>query len=137
MTASTFIVVTGNPAISSLLELETGGFASPSHDGFALALWSEVNRIPKRTANVWMNRQYAVANAKKQMVRSFRRAKRATSPAVGLARCVGYVKSAPPPADLTLQYGGTVRRVPVFKVAFTSAKNRYNRNRINLMREKL
>jgi hypothetical protein len=84
-----------------------------------------------------MNRQYAVAGAKKQLVRSFKRAKRATSPVVGLARCAGYVKSGPPPPDSTLQYGNVVRQVPVFQVAFTSVKNRYKRERINLMREKL
>ena len=71
MTASTFIVVTGNPAISCSWELETGGFASPSHDGFALALWDEVNNIVKSVTNVWMSRQRDVATAKKQVVRSF------------------------------------------------------------------
>jgi hypothetical protein len=32
--------VAGNPAISGLLQLETGGFASPPCGGFALALWA-------------------------------------------------------------------------------------------------
>jgi hypothetical protein len=31
-------LLAGNPAISCLLQLETGGFASPPYDGFALAL---------------------------------------------------------------------------------------------------
>ena len=33
--------VAGNPAISNLLQLETGGFASPPYGGFALALWGQ------------------------------------------------------------------------------------------------
>jgi hypothetical protein len=43
--------VAGNPAISGLLQLETGGFASPPCGGFALALWP-VDLIEKPAAIV-------------------------------------------------------------------------------------
>jgi putative hydrolase of the HAD superfamily len=62
--------VAGNPAISRLLQLETGGFASPPYDGFALAL-RPVDPTGKTAAIVWSNRQLDVATGKKELVLSF------------------------------------------------------------------
>jgi len=73
--------VAGNPAISSLLQLETGGFASPPYDGFALAL-RPVNLSETTAAIVWSNRQLDVATGKKELVLSL-----ATREVRGRAHC--------------------------------------------------
>jgi hypothetical protein len=61
--------VAGNPAISGLLQLETGGFASPPCGGFALALWP-VDLIEKPAAIVWGCRHSNAATLKKELVLS-------------------------------------------------------------------
>jgi hypothetical protein len=120
MTASTFIVVTGNPAISRSLELETGGFASPSHDGFALALWDEVNNIAKSLARCLNEPTQRCCKRKKATGSHSDGVKCALAPDVGSARRPPSHEAGFDRINSTSQNDGGVRGVSIFFPVATS-----------------